>query len=458
MSPPKGSRSKGKIDLEQLMADFRKVLRVKNFGEFITKHLSSHKDLQKLEKLRDGWTDEEYREMIENLAGKMTDKIAGKFQKSFSEAVDIVEKEERDVVKQRKEAASQPQAPAAAPAPPTGTTPETKSVPETDSLKSAQDSIFDKNSGSNQSSNTSDIDSLLTQHELPPREELEAEYIAYAEEFIEANFKGLLNDKSGVDVKQTMMRAAEKAKEIMRKYDLDPKDVKKLTKLALYDFAILCDDSWSMNKFGNWEGEDRVSPLKVTLGKITNLATLIEPAGISVRFINYTLDCLGDWDHITSTTVLSQKLGTIEWEGRTDIGTALNNKIIQPMVIQKMQKGEFKKPLIVVAITDGDPTDGSMFRDTIRDCKSSKVVTGYGEATVVFVVSRVGSDAAAKDFLNGLKKSKDLKDWVYCSANQLDDNAAVMKQASIAGEAQGDKEYAKKILQIFLEALDQQTK
>ncbi|KAF3909341.1 hypothetical protein AA313_de0200052 [Arthrobotrys entomopaga] len=142
------------------------------------------------------------------------------------------------------------------------------------------------------------------------------------------------------------MKAAQKAKEIMQKFDLDPKDTKKFTKPALYDFAILCG--------GNNAKEDRITPLKVTLEKIHKIATLIEPAGISVRFINYTQDCLGDWDRITDTKDLSRKLETIEWEGTTEIGKALNEKIIQPMVIPKMQKGEFKRPLIVVTITDGD--------------------------------------------------------------------------------------------------------
>ncbi|KAF3917806.1 hypothetical protein ABW20_dc0104526 [Dactylellina cionopaga] len=98
------------------------------------------------------------------------------------------------------------------------------------------------------------------------------------------------------------------------------------------------------------------------------------------------------------------------------------------------------------------------FQKMIKKCKGSPEVEGYGEAAVIFIVSRVGSDKAAKAFLSELKDSPDLKEWVYCSVDRLDDNAAFMKRAVVAGDAQNDKDYARKLLNIFLAALDQQTK
>ena len=89
--------------------------------------------------------------------------------------------------------------------------------------------------------------------------------------------------------------------------------------------------------------------------------------------------------------------------------------------------------------------DNNYFRDVVVRCKSSKEVVGYGEAAVIFVISRVGSDTFAKDFLAGLNRSKELRDWVYCSMKRLDEDAPVMQRAQIVGEAQGDKEYAKKV-------------
>ena len=70
---------------------------------------------------------------------------------------------------------------------------------------------------------------------------------------------------------------------------------------------------------------------------------------------------------------------------------------------------------------------------------------GYGEAAVIFIISRVGSDKDARSFLSGLKRNKELREWVYCNMDRLDDNSAVMQRAAMVGEAQGDREYAKKV-------------
>ncbi|EPS41458.1 hypothetical protein H072_4651 [Dactylellina haptotyla CBS 200.50] len=452
------SDSPERRNIEQLMSHFASVLKAKKvqLGNLLAKHIFDYDDLKKLERLQKNWSDEaEYKEVIGRLADKMSEKMAGKFALSFTQALDIVEDEEREAVKERRKAKSQAKG---------LTTPnqEESGLADGPGLEpsnpaSLAGSIFDSN-GSKPSSKTSDIESLVRQEDSSIAE-LEQAYVEYAEDFIETNFKnGLLEPKNGIDFRQTMRKAAQKAKEIMKLYDLDPKDTKKLAKLALYDFAILCDDSWSMHAACNKKGEDRITRLKLTLRKITELATLIEPSGISIRFINHEED--GNWDQIRSQGYLDSLLETVEWGGFTNIGTELNDKIIQPMVIDKMRDGAFKKPLIVIAITDGDPTDDDprTFEKMIAACKGSEEVKGYGEATVVFIVSRVGSDVAAKDFLSSIEKNKELKEWIYCSMDQLDDNAAFMRHATLAGKAKGDKGYARKILKIFLAALDQQTK
>ncbi|KAF3917955.1 hypothetical protein ABW20_dc0110436 [Dactylellina cionopaga] len=156
----------------------------------------------------------------------MVDKMAGNFTNTFSEAIRIIEEEERRRVEERRQAAM--------------TGPDSNTNSRADSLFSVQNgSAAASGTTVSKGSNDKEFSDSDLRQELPPREELEKEYTAYAEEFIATNFKGLLDPNSN-DFKETMAKAAERAQEIMREYGLDPKDTKKLTKLALYDFAILC--------------------------------------------------------------------------------------------------------------------------------------------------------------------------------------------------------------------------
>ncbi|KAK6336225.1 hypothetical protein TWF696_001788 [Orbilia brochopaga] len=416
---------------EAVITHLSVVLGDEDFIKLTEDHLSENQELLKLVELRDKYGDEEYVKAINMVAAKVSDMIVKKIEKSIADVIDEVNKEmqsPKNRVRKSRPKAKQPD-------------PDTKKAnPE--------------------------------QEMLPEPEALETEYQSYAEDFILKNFNGLIDPKSG-DVRKTMKEAARKAREILEKYGLHPSNMKHLTKLALYDFVILCDDSSSM-KF-NLEHEDRISPLKKTLGTVAELATLIEPSGISIRFLNYKKD--KEWDNLKSMEDINPLLKKIPWAGATKLGQVLDRKIVQPLVIDKVKEGRFKKPLIVIIITDGKPEKepAGTFNNTIINCKNSKEVQSFGEAAVVFILSRVGSSAGAEKFMAGLKENAegDLKDWVYCSMKRLDDESAIMKRAQIAAEAQGDKEYARKVcpnalvhsedicspvlLKIFIAALQQQT-
>ncbi|KAF3081128.1 hypothetical protein TWF102_001664 [Orbilia oligospora] len=585
---------KRKKSQEHLEYDLAQLLKVKNIQGFIKAHVANYdrNDLTKLQDLyNSAQSEQEYQEMIERLADKLTQKVEGGFPKTFEQTVNIVEEEEKEIVKGRQkqnasnsgpangstdapsthpnpptpttsggqasvpasstgeqgqgnpagpagqttptapgntstppnpghDQTTNPQnqanpsgstnphvsppsggtpspsipannratgsSPQSGPSPPanqsaspnTGDTPKpghadsqipSNKLPRNDTMSTNVETVFSNDGKSSKSSETSAGSSVHgnngaqepdTTHRLPPQEDLEQEYAAYAEEFIRRNFKGLL-DPNTPNFKEMMRTAARKAKDIMKKYDITPEDAKKVTKLALYDFAILCDDSSSMMPYGNEKMEDRVTPLKDTLGRISEMATIIEPSGVSLRFLNYENDWCG-WDNMKSRDVIYRRFVEVEdiWGGWTQLGTVLDQKIIQPMVMDKVRNGTFVKPLIVVVITDGQPFGEreDAFKEAVLRCKRSREVVGYGEASVIFIISRVGSDENAHAFLSGLKRSKELREWVYCNMDRLDDNSAIMQRAAIVGEAQNDKDYAKKLLQVFLAALGQQTK
>jgi hypothetical protein len=102
----------------------------------------------------------------------------------------------------------------------------------------------------------------------------------------------------------------------------------------------------------NKRGEDRIGTLKDVLRRVTEIATIIEPSGISIRFLNYRHD--SRFDNLTNMSFIKPKIDQVKFHGWTRLGSVLDEKIVQPMVMKKVEAGTFTKPLIVVMITDGE--------------------------------------------------------------------------------------------------------
>jgi len=104
------------------------------------------------------------------------------------------------------------------------------------------------------------------------------------------------------------------------------------------------DDSSSMKC-----DEQCIPTLKDTLRRVAEFATILEPAGISVRFLNYNEDFNG----LVDAREIEEKVAKVPFSGGTRLGEVLDYKIVQPMVIQKVREQKLKKPVLVVLITDG---------------------------------------------------------------------------------------------------------
>lgn len=97
-----------------------------------------------------------------------------------------------------------------------------------------------------------------------------------------------------------------------------------------------------------------MSALKDTLERVATFATILSTDGISLRLLNHNEDDKGDFDHLITVKSITKKLEKIQCSGNTKLGTILEKKIIKPMILDKAGKGELKKPVIVVIITDGE--------------------------------------------------------------------------------------------------------
>ncbi|KAI1428716.1 hypothetical protein F5Y12DRAFT_731496 [Xylaria sp. FL1777] len=170
----------------------------------------------------------------------------------------------------------------------------------------------------------------------------------------------------------------------------------------------------------------RVENLKRTLNRVAQITQSmdLDQSGINIRFLNYTKDDSGDFDNMTDLKAISRQVNDVFQEKRkgSKLGGKLEEKIIDPFVKKRIQNHDFKKPIIVLLITDGEPhEEKGALKQVIKNCKRFLVEKGYGNSSVVFLLSQVGTDKLATEFLKSIEKDEDICHMVYCSPSRLDD-------------------------------------
>ncbi|KAH8151379.1 uncharacterized protein LAJ45_04581 [Morchella importuna] len=190
-----------------------------------------------------------------------------------------------------------------------------------------------------------------------------------------------------------------------------PDDIAGMAKVALYDVVFLCDDSVSMQ-------QDRRAPaLQEMVRRIAKITGLFETEGIKVRCINSTQD--GEFNNIRTLEDVEAVMSKIRFNGtHTRIGTRLWDKILKPLVFDKIDSNSLTRPLIVSIITDGQPSgeEQDAFRNTIAQCRRELMRRRYDPSLVVFQVNQVGNDTQATKFIHGLLRFRN----VYCTSELLD--------------------------------------
>jgi hypothetical protein len=98
---------------------------------------------------------------------------------------------------------------------------------------------------------------------------------------------------------------------------------------------------------------DRIDTLSETLQSITFWATMIEPSGVSLRFLNHDDDHNGKFDNLTDHEKLPDQILGIDFTGETRLGTMLRKKVIRPLQDRAKTAGQEIKPRVIIIITDG---------------------------------------------------------------------------------------------------------
>ncbi|EZF30500.1 hypothetical protein H101_05867 [Trichophyton interdigitale H6] len=198
-------------------------------------------------------------------------------------------------------------------------------------------------------------------------------------------------------------------------------NTKDLTRLALYQPVMYCDDSGSMNE------DNRAEQQIDIVERIASIATRIIPddEGVRVRFINRNTDIMV---YKRNLDELRQTMGSQAPYGPTEIGTYLRNKILEPLVYQRLATNSLRRPVLVSIITDGCPEGPQEKTDTLKEaileCGRRLDDAGYDRKVVRFQISQIGTDKKAKAFLKTLGHKDELQDVLYCTSNRLDEEFA----------------------------------
>ncbi|GAQ87873.1 hypothetical protein KFL_003840050 [Klebsormidium nitens] len=180
--------------------------------------------------------------------------------------------------------------------------------------------------------------------------------------------------------------------------------------LGLYDIVILADDSSSMSFE---EQGERIEDLKLVLSKVAEVATMFDQDGILIRFLNSNVQGNGIRNAQEAEGIVKQ----VRFQGLTPLAGSMQSHVLEPVVFNLARSGQLAKPVLVITITDGEPSDSP--RDAILQVIANarrQLAPQYGPKAVAFQFAQVGRDQRAQHFLEKLDKSPEVGDVIDCTS------------------------------------------
>ena len=185
-----------------------------------------------------------------------------------------------------------------------------------------------------------------------------------------------------------------------------------IVKLALYDVILYIDDSGSMAFEENGE---RIDDLKLILGRVAFATSLFDDDGIQVRFMN----SVDQGNGLRSEQQVNEMVARTKFSGLTPMGREMQNKILGPLVLGPARSGQLQKPVLVITITDGQPT-GESPSDVAKIMKNASMEverSRYGKGALAFQFAQVGNDLKAREFLGKLDEEPTIGDIIDCTSS-----------------------------------------
>ncbi|CEQ41804.1 SPOSA6832_03562, partial [Sporobolomyces salmonicolor] len=140
------------------------------------------------------------------------------------------------------------------------------------------------------------------------------------------------------------------------------------------------------------EGGSRIDDLKLIVSRVAYAASLFDDDGIEVRFMNSRVEGNGLRTEQEAMALVQQ----VKFSGLTPLGTALNNKVIEPLILGPARANRLKKPVLVIA-QGGE--DRYQIVKVIVNAVRTLASTRYGADAISLQLAQVGNDMKARAFL-----------------------------------------------------------
>jgi len=167
------------------------------------------------------------------------------------------------------------------------------------------------------------------------------------------------------------------------------------------------------------ENGERIDDLRLILTRVASVSTMFDEDGVQLRFMNTNMD-VSQLDGIRSEAQIDALMRNVSFKGLTPMGTALRQKVIDGIVIPKLQTRRYTKPILVVTITDGQPAGEP--QNSIHDAIQyavDQVARQYGRGAIAFQFAQVGNDVKAREFLAKLDEDPVVGNMVDCTSSMV---------------------------------------
>jgi hypothetical protein len=176
------------------------------------------------------------------------------------------------------------------------------------------------------------------------------------------------------------------------------------------------------------EGGERIKDLRLILERVASVATIFDDDGISIRFMNARYD-MSMLENIRTEQQIDALMRNAQFKGLTPMGTELRSKVIDGIVVPKVQQRQYRKPTLVITITDGQPA-GEAPNTVFDTIKYAAQVVGqqYGPGGIAFQFAQVGNDQKAREFLGKLDEDPAIGRLIDCTSNYENESEEMQKQ------------------------------
>ena len=176
---------------------------------------------------------------------------------------------------------------------------------------------------------------------------------------------------------------------------------------------LLIDDSSSM---AFEENGSRIDDLKLILSRVSYAASLFDDDGVQIRFLNSPVN----GDGIRNEQQVQDLIARAKFSGLTQVGTKLQEKILEPLVLGPARARQLRKPVLVITITDGQPAGESrnQLSNVIRQTINTLTSTQYGRGALALQFAQVGNDMQARQFLSELDEEPDIGGFIDCTSSK----------------------------------------